>query len=1074
LDSLCDKFRIWQRNFPAPPESQFLIDSSFRFFALQGLRFSLILFPGVWGNLSWMLSMISRRMLPINASPALSGVLPSLCRPVKLTASIKVTLFLVLFLVASGFVAVPPGTEKTVLVLYGERGDLPAIGAVEESVRRFFHSSASPRIELFSEYLDFARFPEEQYGRSLARYLQDRYRGRRIDLVVPVAGSALEFALGHREELFPGVPLVFCAVDQRELEKMRLPADATGVTAHFDIERTVKLILQLQPNVREIVCVSGTSGFDQRWAEETRKIMERFQPQVRTRWIAGESLTETADETSRIAGESAVLFISMLRDGTGRSTSSVDVVRDLVRASKAPIYGMSSQFLEAGVVGGAMFDFGLNARNSAELALKILRGQWVPYGAPETESRNPVLVNWQALKKAGLPEWRVPADAQVRQKHFGLWETHRALILAVAGAIILEVVLISGLVLERLSRRKAEALLRQSEERMSLAAEAASLGLWEWEVGRNDVWMTDGGRALLGFTPDERLDYEALTARVHPEDRSARDAAIRGALKTRGEYATEYRVMLPDGRLRWIDARGHCMNGGGKGTRFLGVSMDATARKQAHDALLESEARFRTMADSAPVMIWMSGTDKLCIFFNKGWLDFTGRLLEQELGNGWAEGVHREDLDGCLEVYVNSFDARCPFTMEYRLRRSDGEYRWVLDSGAPRFAPDGTFLGYIGSCIDITEYKQAQDRFRLVVEASPNGIVLVDAQGRIMLVNARAEKLFGYGREELVGQSVELLVPKRFRGEHLALRAGFYAAPAARAIGAGRELFAQRKDGTEFPVEIGISPIQSTEGTLVLSAIVDITERKQAESDARKNREELAHLSRVAIMGEMAGSLAHELNQPLTGILNNASAGRRFIAKGRAGLPKLDALFEAVVEDGRRASEIIRGIRSMVHKDKQVRCPLNLNDVITAVLRFVHSDALERHCVLVTECEPELPLVEGDQVQLQQVLLNLIVNAFEAMSETPLAERRVIVRTERESDGRVRVSVRDFGTGLPPGNPERIFEHFFSTKRGGLGMGLAIVRSIIASHEGELVAVNAEDRGTCVYFSLPVIAEGNA
>src|SRR5258707_13970704 len=202
-------------------------------------------------------------------------------------------------------------------------------------------------------------------------------------------------------------------------------------------------------------------------------------------------------------------------------------------------------------------------------------------------------------------------------------------------------------------------------------------------------------------------------------------------------------------------------------------------RKRVERSLRESEARFRAMADTAPVMIWMSGTDKLCTFFNKGWLDFTGRPLEQELGNGWAEGVHREDFDHCLEVYVNSFDERHPFTMEYRLRRRDGEYRWVFDSGGPRFAPDGTFLGYIGSCIDITEHKQAQDRFRLVVEASPNGIVLVDPQGHLGLVNARADKLFGYERKELLGKSIELLVPERFRIRHPAYRAGFYAAPAA-------------------------------------------------------------------------------------------------------------------------------------------------------------------------------------------------------------------------------------------------------------------------------------------------------
>jgi len=299
-----------------------------------------------------------------------------------------------------------------------------------------------------------------------------------------------------------------------------------------------------------------------------------------------------------------------------------------------------------------------------------------------------------------------------------------------------------------------------------------------------------------------------------------------------------------------------------------------------------------------------------------------------------------------LRSIVNSFDARQPFTMEYRLRRGDGEYRSVLDTGAPRFASDGTFLGYIGSAVDITE-------------------------------------------------------------------------------------------------------------------------RKVAEAKDRKHREELAHLSRVAIMGEIAGALAHELNQPLTGIVNNASAGRRFIAKGRADLPKLDGLFEAVVEDGRRAGEIIRGIRGMVHKGKEVRDPVNLNDVIAGVLRLVHSEALDRHCVLVAESEPELPSAQADQVQLQQVLLNLLVNAFEAMRDTPAADRRVIIRSERETEGRVRLSVRDFGAGLPAEEPERIFERFYSTKREGMGMGLAIARSIIASHGGELAAANAEGGGAYVYFSLP-------
>jgi PAS domain S-box-containing protein len=235
-----------------------------------------------------------------------------------------------------------------------------------------------------------------------------------------------------------------------------------------------------------------------------------------------------------------------------------------------------------------------------------------------------------------------------------------------------------------------------------------------------------------------------------------------------------------------------------------GVSVDITERRRSEEALRESEARFRAVADAAPVMIWMSGTDKLCNFFNKGWLDFTGRTLAQELGDGWAEGVHPDDLAGCMKTYVESFDARRPFTMEYRLRRQDGRYRWLSDYGVPRYDPAQNFLGYIGSCVDLTERRSADEQFRLVVEASPSGIVLVNGEGRMVLVSAQTERLFGYSREELIGQTVERLIPERFRGAHRGLRAGFHALPKARAMGAGRELFALRKDGTEFPVEVGL------------------------------------------------------------------------------------------------------------------------------------------------------------------------------------------------------------------------------------------------------------------------------
>ena len=962
--------------------------------------------------------------------------------------------------------------KKAVLVLYGDRLSIPAMNATEQGLMAGLSRGRLEDLEIFSEYLDLARFPAAQYGDDLVRYLRTKYAARKPDVVIVVGSSALELAVAHRDELFPSAPIVFANVDLREVEGKEMPPNVTGLFIAWDYQRTVELALQLQPETREIVCVGGAGTQEQQWNNEARKVLERFAPRVRTRWLDKLPFQAVLAEVAQLPLDSVVLYVPMRHDGAGKSVSPFEVARQLAEASRVPVYGLSRSELEQGIIGGALLDFSEVGEKTAALAFRVLAGEVPPALLPPDPATNPLLINWHALKKWHVSAARIPGTATVRYRGPGLWERHRRLIISTASILSLQALLIIWLLVQRSKRKRVERSLRESEERMSLAAEAANMGMWVWDLARDEVWMTDKGRALVGIGPETRLDSATLISRVHPEDRAVRNAALKRAIETRGEYSMEYRVLLPDGTLRWIGARGHCMNvGDNKRTRLLGVSMDVTAQKQAQDALRESEARFRTMADTAPVMIWMSGTDKLFTFFNKGWLDFTGRPLEQELGNGWAEGVHREDFDHCLEVYVNSFDARQPFTMEYRLRRRDGEYRWVLDNGAPRFASDGTFLGYIGSCLDITERKQAEDRFRLVVEASPNGIVLVNAQGHIVLVNARVEKLFGYGREELIGQGIELLVPERFRGEHPAHRARFYAAPAGGAMGAGLELFARRKDGTEFPVEIGSSPIQSPEGTLVLSVIVDITERKQAEAEARQHREEVEHLSRVAIMGEMAGSLAHELNQPLGAIVTNVGAALRFLERDNLSGEKLRELLQDIAADGKRAGDVIRTVKGIGRKEAGARRLLQLNEVIAEVLRLVRSDAVAHDCTVLTELHPAPPKVEANLVQLQEVFLNLILNAFEASKDLPKVRRRVIIRTEPDGDSAVRASVRDFGTGLPADLPERVFDRFFSTKREGMGIGLFIARSIVAAHGGTLSAENVEGGGAQFLLRLPASKE---
>jgi len=369
--------------------------------------------------------------------------------------------------------------------------------------------------------------------------------------------------------------------------------------------------------------------------------------------------------------------------------------------------------------------------------------------------------------------------------------------------------------------------------------------------------------------------------------------------------------------------------------------------------------------------------------------------------------------------------------------------------------------------MDVTAQKDVDDLFRLATESSLSGVVLVNEQGHIMLVNSQVEKLFGYQREELVGRSVDVLVPERFAMQHPAHRAKFIATPTTRAMGAGRELFARRKDGSEFPVEIGLNPIQTPDGIVVLTTVVDITARKMAEAEALQNREEIGHLSRVAAMGELAASIAHELNQPLSAIVSNAGAGQRFIDCGDVSLAELRELLADISADGRRAGDVIRSIQSMVKKGASTKKQVNLNELVMNVVQMVHPNAMLHSCELGTFLDPNLPTVEGDPVQLQQVLLNLIINAFDAMRDTAASRRKVVIATERNGHDAIRASVRDYGSGIPQEARERMFEQFFTTKGKGLGMGLAIVRSIVKSHGGTIAAENVNDGGARFHFTLP-------
>jgi PAS domain S-box-containing protein len=494
----------------------------------------------------------------------------------------------------------------------------------------------------------------------------------------------------------------------------------------------------------------------------------------------------------------------------------------------------------------------------------------------------------------------------------------------------------------------------------------------------------------------------------------------------------------------------------------------------------EREERFLRLADSAPVMVWVSGLDGGCTYFNRRWLDFTGRTLEQELGAGWATGVHPEDLERCLNIYTQAFAARREFSMEYRLRHHTGEFRWIWDTGAPVHGPNDIFEGYVGSCIDISEQKkadealrQSESKFRVLFESNMVPLAYWHADGRILDANDAFLRLVEFSRAELQAGLVRWasLTP----AEHLEFdQRAFAELASGRDSSTPYEKEYVLRDGTHVPVLMSRSLLPGYKDRGVAFAI-DLTERKRSEQRLRKSQEEaqrlqqeLSHLARVSTMGELSVSLAHELNQPLTAILTNAQVAQRLIAAGNPDMAELGEILADIVADDQRAGEVVHRVRSLIHKGQVEAQRLDLNGVVRDVVRLVRSEALIKDVTVILELSPLPVLIRGDRIQMQQVLLNLIINGLESIKEGGAGNATLVVRTHLPDQQWVQVSVEDTGVGISDSALEGIFEPFHTSKSNGMGMGLSICRSIVQAHGGRIWAQSSPEPGAVFHILLPV------
>jgi two-component system sensor kinase FixL len=723
------------------------------------------------------------------------------------------------------------------------------------------------------------------------------------------------------------------------------------------------------------------------------------------------------------------------------------------------------------MVGGSLISFELIGTKAGELVLDMLGGTQTPDNIPAVLDVPPMpMFDWRELRRWNMNEGLLPPGSTVVNREFTFWD-FRYYIIGGLVLFLVQSLLIAGLLLQRRRKNIAEQSLEKAEEKYRNIFESALEGIFETSPEGRLLTANAALAHMLGYdSPDEvtsTIHDLATQVWVNPGERVE---YIRMLEKQGVVLNYECKLRRKDGKAIWVSMNTRRVCGpDGKTLHFAGFLEDITERKQTGKALAESQAQLLSLFDSTNDMIWSVDPETFgLITFNRALKDYFFNRLGIEICVGMTPD----------QMLTPKYAAQWREFYQRALRDESyvTEYPVVAGTILLSINPlkrDGKVFGVSVFGKDITERKRAEEaireseaKYRSLYESMMEGYVLVAMDGRILKYNESYREMTGYSPDELLEMTYSDITPEKW---HAAEKEIIEEQVLVRGYSEVYEKEYRNKDGTVFPVELRTFLLKDDTGNNIgMWAIVrDITARKLMESEARKLREELAHVTRVSTLGELTSTLAHEINQPLAAILTNAQAAQRFLSQDQPDMKEVSEILGDIIRDDKRAAEVIRQIRSLLKKEEIRYEPLSMNDLIEEILNVVRNDTAMMAVSIKTEFDPSLPAVWGDRIQLQQVILNVVLNAAEVMRDAGSDPRRLIVRTSKKDGRFAEVSIRDVGPGIQANPVSRLFDAFYTTKAGGMGMGLAICKDIVRFHGGEIRAENNPDIGATFSFTVP-------